>query len=257
LNFKSIKVMKRVIISAIITATVVWQTKAQDVQALMYKAYLTNSMSLWEKAVNITQKNADAEPENKQKLFTLSLSQYGLLSATMADKDEEQFDKYLDSTKENLEILIDGDYNVAESKAVLSSIYGLQMSYSPWKGMFLGSKSSGLIEDALRKSPESPLVNKLYAGSKLFTPEMFGGDTKVSIDYYKRSINLYEADSPSMENNWLYLDAMAFLGIAYKKAEQINKTITVYKKALKIQPEFGWVKNVLLPNAEKAKNSGE
>lgn len=249
--------MKKTIISVLIAAAAIGQIIAQDVNALMYKAYLINSMSLWERAVSITQKACDAEPENMQRKFELALAQYGLLSATMADKNEEQFNKYLDATKENLESLIESDDKWAEPKAILASVYGLQMGYSPWKGMFLGGKSSGLMEEALEADSKSPVVHKLYAGSKLFTPEMFGGSVTDAVNHYQKAIEFYESDSTNTVNSWLYLDAMAFLGIAHKKAKKIDDAIKVYKRALEKEPEFGWVENVLLPSAENAKNTGE
>ncbi len=165
----------------------------------------------------------------------------------MAEKNETQFNIYLDASIDNLEELIEHDDDWAEVKAILSSVYGLQMGYSPWKGMYLGSKSGGLIEAALRKKPESPMVNKLYAGSKLFTPEMFGGDVNEAIKHYKKALALYEQDSASIKNNWLYLDTMAFLGMAYEKAEKPENAVVIYQKALEVEPDFGWIKNILLP----------
>lgn len=249
--------MKKTIISVLIAVAAIGQTKAQNVEALMYKAYLTNSMSLWEKAVSVTQRASDANNDNMEKRFIYSLAQYGLLNATMSDENEVLFDKYLDKTKENLEVLIDDQLKKSEAKALLSSIYGLQMGFSPLKGMFLGSKSSSLVEEALKEKPNSALINKIYAGSKLFTPEMFGGDVNVSIEYFEKAITAYERDSSQLRNNWLYLDTHAFLGIAYKKVNRLEDAITIYKKILAVEPEFNWVSNVLLPSAESAKNSGE
>jgi tetratricopeptide (TPR) repeat protein len=123
--------------------------------------------------------------------------------------------------------------------------------------MYLGGKSSSLIEEALKAKPNAPMINKIYAGSKLFTPEMFGGDVNVSIKHFEKAIARYELDSTLMLNNWLYLDTHAFLGIAYKKVGKIDEAISLYQKILKVEPAYAWVNNVLLPSAENAKNSGE
>lgn len=223
---------------------------SQEVDHLSYKAYLTTSINLWEKTVKSKEEKLSRDPENKDALYQLALAQYGLLSATIATKDENSFDKYIEGTKVNLEKLIEENDQWAEPKAILSSVYGLQMGFSPWKGMFLGSKSTKLIEKALRLEDRSPLVSKLYAGSKLFTPEMFGGDIKEAIRYYTKSIELYEANPALIKSNWLYLDALAFLGLAYEKNDQNEEALIVYTKALQHEAEFTWVKSVLLPNVQ-------
>ena len=249
--------MKKAIITVLIAVAAIGQTQAQNVEALMYKAYVTNSMSLWEKAVSITKSTSASSPNDSDKKLIYAMAQFGLLSATMAEEDETQFDKYLDETKATLESMIEAGSKKPEGKALLSSVYGLQMGFSPLKGMFLGGKSSSLIEEALKENPDSPMINKIYAGSKLFTPEMFGGDVNISIEYFEKAISKYEKDSTLIQNNWLYLDTHAFLGIAYKKVGRIDDAISLYKKILKVEPAYAWVSNVLLPSAENAKNSGE
>lgn len=247
--------MKKTFVSILVAVAAIGQSQSQNIDALMYKAYVTNSMSLWEKAVSVTKNNSTASPNDMDMKLTYALAQYGLLNATMAEEDETQFDKYLDETKETIEFLIEEGSKESEGKALLSSVYGLQMGYSPMKGMFLGGKSSSLIEEALKAKPNAPMINKIYAGSKLFTPEMFGGDVNVSIKHFEKAILNYEKDTVLIKNNWLYLDTHAFLGIAYRKVDRTDDAISIYNKILKVEPDYGWVSNVLLPSAENAKNS--
>ena len=88
----------------------------------------------------------------------------------MRSQDEDLFNSYLDATIDNLEAI--KTIHAAEAKAVLASVYGLQLAYSPWKGMFLGPKSSSLMEKALKANPSSPLIWKLYGNSKYHTPDV-------------------------------------------------------------------------------------
>ncbi|MFZ1808327.1 MAG: tetratricopeptide repeat protein [Cyclobacteriaceae bacterium] len=212
--------------------------------ASSYHAYLNgNIKDVWIKEVNEKTKLAKGD---KRSQFTLALSQFGLLSATMADQDEDLFDEHYDKAVDNLEALIKSDKNWAEPKALLSATYGLKMAYSPMMGMFLGPKSGSLIEKAKDQSPNSALVWKVYANSKFFTPEMFGGDLDEAIDSYVKCITLYESKPEQLQHNWLYLDALAFLGQAYLKKEDKAKARNVFEKALKAEPEFAWVKFSLL-----------
>ena len=217
-----------------------------DGKAMAYRAYLSTNKSLWKQLVDL-RKTGYKKGNTNEELYQLTLAQHGLLNVTMVDQDEELFNKHLKPAKDNLETLITAGYEEGNVRALLSSIYGMEMGYSSWKGLFLGSKSSKNLEKAKKLAPSSPLVWQIYGGSKLFTPAMFGGDKQEAIDAFEKSIELYEADQGSITSNWRYLDAMAWLGQAY---QQVGKTVQareVYEKALEIEPEFGWVKFVLLP----------
>lgn len=208
--------------------------------ALSYQAYLSSSLTLWERKIDQT---APASYER-------AMAQYGLLNTTMAGKDEKAFDKYYDPTLDLLDQLIEEKVNVASCQAVKSSVYGLAMAYDSWKGMFLGPKSSGLIEEAYESEPNNPLVVKLYASSKLYTPEMFGGDPKTALKEFERAVQLFD-EAEDVPSNWLYMDALAHLGIAYGKVGQPEKAMEVYTKALALEPDFNWIKFSLKPSAEK------
>ncbi|MDN5205403.1 tetratricopeptide repeat protein [Fulvivirgaceae bacterium BMA10] len=227
------------------------QGQELKVNEMLYRAYLTNSKTMWEKGVGLKQEAYNKDETNTDLLLDLALAQYGLLGSTMANQDKETFKKYLDDTKENLEKVIKHDEKSAEPKAILSSVYGLEMAYSPWKGMYLGSRSGSLMEKAVKLNDRSALVLKLHAGSKLFTPKMFGGNINMAIESFKKAIDLFESEPEKLKNNWLYLDALSFLGQAYEKAGKKEEAIATYKKALEFEPEFGWVKYSLLPNVQR------
>ncbi len=225
-----------------------------SVKETAYHAYLSNSKTLWEKAVSLQQSIYNETSEDKDQLYELVLAQYGLLNSTMASKDEATFDEHVDKTVENVESLMDNHKGWSEPKAILSAIYGLKMAYSPWKGMFLGSKSSNLVDKAVKQDKNSALSWKIYGNSKLFTPEMWGGDSKEAVKALEKSIALFESDKAGLKSNWLYLDTMSFLGQAYVKTKQPHKAIQIYEKALSIEPDFNWVKFSLLPQAKKLTN---
>jgi tetratricopeptide (TPR) repeat protein len=226
-----------------------------------YKAYLGNkdvkvTKDLWKSFTSDMSAKANSI-DNKNTRFELALAQFGLLSATMRDKDEDLFDEYIDDAEENLEVLIDDNKSWGDPKALLGAITGLKIAYMPIKGMFLGPKSQELLEKSIKESPKSPLAWKLYGNSKLQTPEAFGGDIKEAIKAYEKAITLFESDTTSLQFNWFYLDTLAYLGQAYTKDSQSSKAITVFEKALTVEPNFMWVKYTLLPNAKKQPTSAK
>jgi tetratricopeptide (TPR) repeat protein len=221
-----------------------------------YKAYLGDQdvnivKTMWKKVVADARIKHEQNPKDQNLFYDYAVTQFGLLTATMRDKDEDLFDDYADNTEENLEGLLDINKKWAEPRALLSAVYGLRMGYSPWKGMYLGSKSQSLMEKALADSPNSPLVWKLYGNSKFFTPETWGGDLKEAIKAYEKAIQLFESDLDKTKFNWFYLDTIAFLGQAYQKDGQTSKALATYEKAIKVEPNYNWVKFNLLPKAKK------
>jgi tetratricopeptide (TPR) repeat protein len=228
-------------------------TIAQDkTDEVLYKAYAAGDAQpdVFKNAV--ATRKADYEKKSTDKLagFKLAQAQFALLNSTMRLKDEDLFDAYYDDTVELIEKLMDQDSKWAEPPALLSAVYGLKMAYSPMQGMFLGPKSGSLIEKAKKLDPSSPFVMKVYANSKYFTPEMWGGDLQEAITSYEKCIQLYDAKPESLKFNWFYIDALAFMGQAYQKNNDNTKAVAAYEKALAAEPTFNWVKHSLLPKAK-------
>ena len=130
------KIITFLLLSVLATATV-WGQSAES-NTGSYQAYLSSDEAMakqqWKQVVAAAQQAFDKDPKNEELQFNLALSQYGLLSSTMRSQDEDFFDVYLDATIENLEAI--KTVHAAEAKALLAAVYGLQLAYSPWKGMF-------------------------------------------------------------------------------------------------------------------------
>lgn len=212
-------------------------SSAQSSKEIQYAGYLNASKTMWEKSIVL------AERESGAQSFEKALAMYGLLNNTMATQDEETFKDNVDQTIDLLKEIIDENPNHAESQAVLSSVYGLVMAYSPMKGMLYGMKSSSLMDEAIRLSPDSPLVQKLFGGSKLYTPEMFGGDAKQAVAAFEKAIELYEAGDT--KDNWLYMDTHMGLAMAYNKIEEREKAKEILEKAVELEPQYYWAKSTL------------
>ncbi|MEM7110558.1 MAG: hypothetical protein AAF519_20180 [Bacteroidota bacterium] len=238
-----IKIIATLALTVVVYSTTYSQSEADE---MAYLAYITTNQSLWKKLVKESQTRFDANKSNENR-YNLALAQHGLLNSTMTDKNEDLFDDYFKKTKAHLEELIENGYQEGNSRAMLSSIYGWEMGYSTWKGMFLGGKSSSNLEKATKADPSSPIVWQIYAGSKLFTPKAFGGSIPEAVEAYEKSVELYEANPELTKSNWRYLDALAWLGVAYTNNDQIEKAKNTYHKALEAEPGFGWVKFKLLP----------
>ncbi|NOS92777.1 MAG: tetratricopeptide repeat protein [Cyclobacteriaceae bacterium] len=146
--------------------------------------------------------------------------------------------------------LIDNNHHTAESKALLSATYGLQMGYSPMKGILLGGKSSKLAEEAKTEAPLSPITWRVYGSSKYYTPASFGGDVNEAIAALEKSVKLFESKPSELKHNWLYLDTLVLLAQAYSRNKETEKATTLYQKALSIEPNYTYAKSLL--NSQKS-----
>ncbi|WP_155847207.1 tetratricopeptide repeat protein [Algoriphagus marincola] len=232
------------IFATILMITLMAMGYPQELRKMNYRAYLEANKELWKQNVATAMLEAQQNPSQESE-WQLALTEYGLLNASMADQDEDLFDDYAESLEDRLDQLKKSGPYQAEAKALLSGLYGFQIAFSPFKGMLLGGKSSKLLEQAMEEAPESPIVLKLYASNKYFTPSMWGGDVEEARRAFEKSNANFEKQG--IEDNWMYLDNLAWLGLIHQENGQEDAAKEVWEKALAQEPNFYWVKEGLLP----------
>lgn len=244
--------MKKIILLIVVSIMAVnlhlqAQSVDKEIKNLTCKAYLMNSDTFWEEAIQkskvYAKRNADT-PE-PQLLYINSL--YGILYSTMANMDKETYNRYIDEAEDAIDEFFEVYPDNARIICIKTGLYSIKMAYSPWKGMFYGPKSSELIDRAMRLNPELPQTWIRKASSEFFTPETFGGDIKKSMETYQKAVRLFEANEQELSVNWEYLDALAWFGISQTKNQRYKEALETFEKALKVQANFPWIKNVLLP----------
>ncbi len=222
-------------------------TAPQELLRMNYLAYLNADKEIWKQNVALATKIYQEDP-TVDNLANLAKTEFGLLNITMKDEDEDLFDDYVDNCEDHLKELEDDSKYSGEAKALLSSLYGYKMGYSPWKSMTLGPKSSRLLDEALDIDPESPIVLKMLASNKYFTPAMWGGDVDKSLQLFEKSSQRFE--EMGEENSWMHLDNLAWQGIILTEKGEKEEAKVIYEKAAEMEPEFHWVTKVLLPGLE-------
>jgi tetratricopeptide (TPR) repeat protein len=200
----------------------------------------------------------DADEESYFAQYYLAYTDYRLAIYYMQNKNISQFKSYNKSATNELKSLLDKDENNAEVISLLASVYGIQISVDPGLGPTLGSQNVALTSQALGIAPNNPRV-LLQAGiSKLNTPEFYGGSKTKALEYYKKSVKVFETSGGGITNiEWGYLDALAWLGKTYTQLKEYSSAVDVYNKALEVAPEYAWVKKILLPAAEGKLDSDE
>jgi tetratricopeptide (TPR) repeat protein len=232
---------------------------AQPVDALidegkksLYKADVEFDLTSYIKARGMFERALASDKENYLANYFLAYTDYKVAVYYMQKKDKQQIVNYVDSATKNLKSLINDDESDAEAISLLGTVYGIQVSMDPSLGPSKGSQNVALTLEALEISPDNPRVLLQKGISKYNTPEFFGGSEEEAMDYFKKSISIFEnKDESDGIINWGYLDALAWLGKTYSQLGDYEAAISTYNKALQIEPEFSWVKNSLLPAVQE------
>ncbi len=229
----------------------------QEGKTTAIKAYVTYDKETFLKAHEIFGKIYAADSTNSTALYNLTYIEYRFLE--IGSREKALFDKYVAQAVDHAEKIANTNDFASEGKTLLAAILMMKITYNWAEAMTLSPKIYALLGEALAIDANNPRANLIYGIMKFNTPAAFGGSTKEALESFTKTISFFEKEEndQSLSVNWGYLDALAWTGIADERLEMSDAALFVYKKALSIEPEFGWVKHVLLPKLEKTKSSGK
>ena len=176
---------------------------------------------------------------------------YPLLQAS-DQASRKQAAVYMAEAQTQLKQIVAANPSHAEAYALLSTLYGQEIGNSAWKGMTIGPKSSAAIETALKLARDNPRVALQAGVGAFFTPKMFGGGLDKAEKEIRRAEMLFAKESTNQPwPNWGRLDVLAWMGQVLAAKGDREGARAYYDRALKLQPDFGWVRFVLLPALDK------
>jgi tetratricopeptide (TPR) repeat protein len=167
-------------------------------------------------------------------------------------RDEKQIRQVLEASDAALEKSAK-KLDLPETHALRSSVIGQMIGSNPLRGMTLGPRSSSAMDRAIELGPNNPRVWLMRGISAMFTPSLFGGGEDKAQEYLDKAIALYATDAPTPPAPaWGHADAYIWMGQLRQKQGRIADARKAYLTALELQPDNGWVRNVLLPGLERA-----
>ena len=138
--------------------------------------------------------------------YYIALTDYRIANYLLAQgkKNKDLASDHLKEAAEHLEEATREDITredaktiAAEVYALLSSVYGRQISLSGIKGMFLGPKSGNLLKKAEQLAPDNPRVVLSAAISAFNTPKMWGGSKERALEGFQRAAYLFAREKPT------------------------------------------------------------
>lgn len=197
----------------------------------------------------LAERAVEAFPNERWFLYyeAYALHRLGTLYLSLQE-DEDRADRALEEAQALLEGSVQED-PTAEDHALLSGVLGLRISVNPMiRGISMGPAADHHIEAALELDRHSPRVWLMQGISAYNTPGVFGGSTDRAQRHLERSVTLFGDHEPeSTAPSWGEAEARAWLGQVYAEQGDTEKATTAYRDALRIEPEYRWVRQVLLP----------
>jgi len=194
-----------------------------------------------------------SNPDDVLPLYYLTYAEYELIRFGMIEQESGLYEKFVDATVNHAKEVLKRRPEWSEGLALLANIYGIQITQSWIKGATLGPEANELAERAVKSDSTNPRAWLVHGIMKFNTPAFFGGSVEQALVDFQRAMELFDhpVQSESLNPSWGYIETFAWLGKAFEKTEDPNAAIAAYKKALEIDPEFSWVKRVLLPALDK------
>ncbi len=221
-------------------------------RALSKAAYLHYNMNEMLEAQTVFEKAFDMDKSNMLPLYYITLVDYKLLEMSVRDSSI-LFDRYYETALKNADTLgADKDF-AADGKILAAAIYMMKIATNPMSGATLSFRIHSLLDDAQKTNPEKPYSYVIRGMMNFNTPQMYGGSYKDALKNFNKAAKLFEDDENEngTDPNWGYVETLAWMGRTQEMLNNNEAAQFAYKKALSIEPEFGWVKYSLLPKLEE------
>lgn len=194
-----------------------------------------------------------ADAQSPALLYLRGLAEYAAANASRATNDETAATGHLEQAAKLLERVKGGAPWAPEAAGLASSIYGQLIGLKGGvAAMTLGPKSGDLLAEAARGAPQSPRVLYFRGVSKFNTPAQWGGNQGEGIKLLQQAVDAFAAqDAAATGPKWGHAEALTWLGLAKQKLGDVDAARAAWTQALVLEPEYAWVKYVLLPSVKQ------
>ena len=214
----------------------------------IYSAYVNNKMDKWKSVID---EMSDFNPKSNDFLLELLNYQYGYIGWCVGNKKNSEAKKYLDLAEKNLQILSDDDRYVSLVNSYQAAFYGYRIGLNKFLAPFIGLKSIDCAKLAISSDEDNPFGYVQYANIQFYMPAVFGGSKKEALEYYIIAQELMEKQPGGTTENWNYLSLLTVIAQSYSYMDDFQSSLSYLDKILRIEPDFGWVKNELYPQVLK------
>jgi tetratricopeptide (TPR) repeat protein len=221
---------------------------AQSNKSIIYNAFVSGNMQKWKNTMdNMAQ---DKQLSNEQQLELIGYY-YGYIGYNLGVKNEKNAQVYIDKGEDIINKLFNNNFLIADVYAYKGAFVGFKIAISPYKAPFIGKSSIDNVKKAIAIDPNNIQANIERANVLYYSPSAFGGNKTEAKLFYTKAINLFEKDTALKAQNWLYLSLLTNVATIYTEEKNYKEAKHIYDKILKIEPNYQYVKEKLLPDLLK------
>ena len=219
---------------------------AQEYKAGIYQAYLQDRMDNWKVVMDQMEQEYQRTSE-PDLLFDLLVAEYGYTGWLVSGKEKKEAEEHIKKAEMYMTLLREQGLDDARVYALAGAFYGYKILLDLLKAPSLGKLSKEANAKAMELNPEEPQVWLEKANIEFYWPAIFGKSKRKAVLSYEKAVELFESSPERTRENWVYLNCLAGLGIACESTKNYSEAEKVYKKLLKLEPSFEWVKEDLYP----------
>lgn len=223
---------------------------AQEYKSEIYQAYLLEKMDHWKELMMQMEKDFQLTADPVL-LYDLLEAEYGYTGFLVSVKRKKEAEEVLLSAKRHMTLLEKMGQCNARVYSLKGAFYGFQIMLEPARAPKLGRLSMKANDKALELDPEEPQVWLERANIDYYRPVIFGGSKKKAVPKYEKAVELFESTPGRTRENWVYINCLAGLGIAYENTRKYSEAGKVYRKLLELEPSYKWVKEELYPHFQE------
>lgn len=220
-------------------------------KAAAYQGYISGNESQWSAGIDLLKSALNNNPGNHELAYEYLLAEYGKIGFCNTTRTCGDLIDLIDDSQKRLKKIIKEKGESSRYSALMGGLIAMEIEQKPAQMMFLGPKCSSYISESVEMDTKNPTAWVEKGNLKYHAPRLFGGDMEEAIECFEKAISLYEADPSLKANSWLYLHSLAWLGKAYEEEDERDKARQTFEKALRVEPNFLWVKKELLPELLK------
>ena len=223
---------------------------AQEYKSEIYQSYMLEKMDHWRDLM--TQMEQDFQNNSDPDLlYDLLEAEYGYTGWLVSVKRKKEAEEILLSAQRHMTLLTELGQDNARVYSLKGAFFGFQIMLEPARAPKLGRLSMAANEKALKLDPDEPQVWLEKANMDYYRPVIFGGSKKKAVPSYEKAVELFESSEERTRENWVYMNCLAGLGIAYENTRKFSEAGRVYRKILELEPSFKWVGEELYPKFQE------
>jgi len=223
---------------------------AQEYKSEIYQSYMLEKMDHWRDLMMQMEQDFQ-NTSDPDLLYDLLEAEYGYTGWLVSVKRKKEAEEILLSAKKHITLLTELGQDNARVYSLKGAFYGFQIMLEPARAPKLGRLSMEANDKAMELDPEEPQAWMEKANMDYYRPKVFGGSKKKAVPSYEKAVELFELSEERSHENWIYMNCLAGLGIAYEKTRKFSEAGGVYRKILKIEPSFKWVAEELYPKFQE------